>query len=171
MTRILILLVMTVVASVRPDGVRPGRLAFTNVTVSDLTGGPPKGGVTVLIAGGRIAAVGRNVRAPTPEEDIYRIVVECTRDVASNSNGDVPDSIWGIAARAGIDSVYAISLSLQSPPYTTGDFDGDGVSDAAVLVEHRITASSESRSFIAARNGSRFWPPDLAPPVRTTSVT
>lgn len=64
MTRILILLVMTVVASVRPEGVRPGRLAFTNVTVIDLTGGRPKEGVTVLIADGRIAAVGRNVRAP-----------------------------------------------------------------------------------------------------------
>jgi len=78
-------------------------------------------------------------RAPTPAEDIYRLVVECARDVASNADADVPDSIWSIAAQAGLDSVYAISMSLQAPPYITGDFDGDGVTDAAVLVERRAT--------------------------------
>jgi hypothetical protein len=30
-------------------------------------------------------------------------------------------------------------MSMQSPPYITGDFDGDGVMDAAVLVERRTT--------------------------------
>jgi hypothetical protein len=78
-------------------------------------------------------------RAPTAADDIYRLVVECARDVASNSDSEVPDSIWSIAAKAGLDSVYAISLSLQAPPYLDGDFDGDRVADAAVLVEHRVT--------------------------------
>jgi hypothetical protein len=78
-------------------------------------------------------------RAPTPAEDIYRIVVECARDVSSNAEADVPDSIWSVAAQAGLDSVYAISMSMQAPPYITGDFDGDGVRDAAVLVERRAT--------------------------------
>jgi hypothetical protein len=78
-------------------------------------------------------------RAPTPAEDIYRIVVECARDVTLNTDANVPDSIWSIAAQAGLDSLYAISMSMQSPPYITGDFDGDGVMDAAVLVERRTT--------------------------------
>lgn len=78
-------------------------------------------------------------RAPTPAEDTYRIVIECARDVASNADGEVPDTIWSVATRAGLDSVYAISMSLQAPPYITGDFDGDGVTDAAVLVERRAT--------------------------------
>jgi hypothetical protein len=78
-------------------------------------------------------------RAPTPEEDIYRIVIECARDVPPNSEADVPDSIWSVAAAEGIDSVYAISASMQYPPYITGDFDGDRVQDAAVLVEQRAT--------------------------------
>jgi hypothetical protein len=78
-------------------------------------------------------------RAPTAAEDIYRLVIECARDVVSNTDADVPDSIWSVAANAGLDSVYAISLSMRIPPYIDGDFDGDGVSDAAVLVEHRMT--------------------------------
>jgi hypothetical protein len=78
-------------------------------------------------------------RAPTLAEDIYRIVVECARDIASNRDVNVPDSIWSIAGQAGLDSLYAISMSMQSPPYITGDFDGDGVMDAAVLVERRTT--------------------------------
>lgn len=78
-------------------------------------------------------------RAPTPAEDIYQIVVECARDVSLNRDAAVPDSIWSIAEQAGLDSVYAISMSMQSPPYITGDFDGDGLTDAAVLVERRST--------------------------------
>lgn len=78
-------------------------------------------------------------RAPTPAEEAYLIVVECARDVPSNVDADVPDSIWSVAAKAGLDSVYAISMSMQYPPYITGDFDGDGVRDAAVLVERRAT--------------------------------
>src|SRR3954465_3251394 len=73
---------------------------------------------------------------PTEEENRFETIVECARDVASNKDAGVPDSIWSIASAAGLDSVYAISLRLQSPPYLDGDFDGDGVSDAAVLVEH-----------------------------------
>jgi hypothetical protein len=78
-------------------------------------------------------------RAQTPAEDIYRIVVECARDIASNRDANVPDSIWSIAEHAGLDSLYAVSMSMQSPPYITGDFDGDGLTDAAVLVERRTT--------------------------------
>jgi hypothetical protein len=73
------------------------------------------------------------------EENRYQAIVECARDVASNVDAGVPDSIWRIASAAGLDSIYAVSLTLQSPPYLEGDFDGDGVSDAAVLVEHRAT--------------------------------
>jgi hypothetical protein len=78
-------------------------------------------------------------RPPTAEENRFDAIVECARDVASNQDTGVPDSLWRIASSAGLDSVYAISLSLQSPPYLSGDFDGDGVSDAAVLIEHRAT--------------------------------
>jgi hypothetical protein len=65
--------------------------------------------------------------------------VECAREVASNRDASVPDSIWSVAAQAGLDSVYAISMSMQSPPYITGDLDGDGVREAAVMVEQRAT--------------------------------
>jgi hypothetical protein len=78
-------------------------------------------------------------RPPTEEENHFDAIVECARDVASNQDTGVPDSIWRIASSAGLDSVYAISLHLQYPPYLSGDFDGDGVSDAAVLIEHRAT--------------------------------
>src|SRR5256885_2492378 len=71
--------------------------------------------------------------AVTPEQKVYQIIVECAREFASNEEANVPDSIWRIASNAGIDSGYAISVSLQSPPYISGDFDGDGNSDAAVL--------------------------------------
>ena len=108
-------------------------------------------------------------RAPTPEEDIYGLVVECARDVASSSDADVPDSIWGIAAKAGIDSAYAISMSMQAPPYVTADFDGDKVPDAAVLVENRATGKlgvaivhrgTRNVSILAAGSGSA-GPDDL----------
>jgi hypothetical protein len=79
---------------------------------------------------------------PTEADNRYRAVVECARDVASNKDAGVPDSIWRIASAAGLDSVYAISLRLQYPPYLGGDFDGDGVSDAAVLVENRKTGKT-----------------------------
>lgn len=108
-------------------------------------------------------------RAPTEAEDTYQIVVECARDIASNSDANVPDSIWGIAAQAGLDSLYAISMSMQSPPYITGDFDGDRVPDAAVLVEHRATGKlgvaivlrgTRKVSILAAGSGSA-GPDDL----------
>jgi hypothetical protein len=79
----------------------------------------------------------------SPEEDAgYEAIIECARDVASNQDAGVPDSVWQIASRAGLDSVYAISLRLQYPPYLQGEFDGDGVGDAAVLVEHRATGKT-----------------------------
>jgi len=78
-------------------------------------------------------------RPPTEAENRFDVIVECARDIASNQDTGVPDSIWRIASSAGLDSVYAISLHLQSPPYLSGDFDGDGVDDAAVLIEHRAT--------------------------------
>ena len=76
---------------------------------------------------------------PTEADNRFETLVECARDVASNQDAGVPDSIWGIASAAGLDSLYAISATLQYPPYLDGDFDGDGVRDAAVLVEHRAT--------------------------------
>jgi hypothetical protein len=77
--------------------------------------------------------------APTPEEDQFDVVIECVHDMVLNSDAAVPDSIWRIAAAAGLDSTYAISFRIQSPPYVQGDFDGDGSRDAAVLVEQRMT--------------------------------
>lgn len=77
--------------------------------------------------------------ARADENQTYEAIIECARDIASNKDAGVPDSIWSIASSAGLDSIYAISLSMQSPPYLDGDFDGDGVMDAAVLVEHRST--------------------------------
>ena len=73
------------------------------------------------------------------EDDSYQIFVECARDVAPNNDGEVPDSIWSIASGAGLDSLYAISLALRAPPYEEVDFDGDGLKEAAVLVENRST--------------------------------
>ena len=78
-------------------------------------------------------------RPPTAEEDRYDLIVECVHDVPSNEDGGVPDSIWSPARAAGLDSAYAISFRVQSPAYFTGDFDGDGSPDAAVLVEERST--------------------------------
>lgn len=81
--------------------------------------------------------------APATEaENRFETTVECSRDVASNQDAGVPDSIWRIASAAGLDSVYAIAVWLESPPYLDGDFDGDGVRDGAVLVENRATGKS-----------------------------
>jgi hypothetical protein len=83
---------------------------------------------------------GDTMPAPATEADNrFETLVECARDVSSNQDAGVPDSIWRIASDAGLDSVYAISLRMQYPPYLDGDFDGDDVKDAAVLVEHRAT--------------------------------
>lgn len=91
---------------------------------------------------------------PSTETDNgYQAIVECFRDVPSNKDAGVPDSIWHIASAAGLDSVYAISLRLQYPPYLDGDFDGDGVSDAAVLIEHR--ASGKMGVAIVRRGSGR----------------
>lgn len=78
-------------------------------------------------------------RPPTPEEDRFDVIIECVHDVPSNADAGVPDSIWKTAASAGLDSLYAIAVRVQYPPYIDGDFDGDGVPDAAVLVEQRET--------------------------------
>lgn len=78
-------------------------------------------------------------RPLTEEENGFDAIVECAQDVSSNQETGVPDSIWHIASSAGLDSVYAISLYLQYPPYLDGDFDGDGVSDGAVLIENRAS--------------------------------
>jgi hypothetical protein len=78
-------------------------------------------------------------RAASPDDNEVDTIVECARDVASNADAGVPDSLWRIATAQGIDSVYAIDVRLQYPPYQDGDFDGDGVADAAVLVTQRAT--------------------------------
>lgn len=51
-------------------------------------------------------------------------IVECVRDVPSNADAGVPDSLWQLAVAQGIDSLYAIDVRLQYPPYLEGDFDG-----------------------------------------------
>jgi hypothetical protein len=89
--------------------------------------------------GGDESEIDSAPRAPTEEENRFDAFVECTRDAPSNLETGVPDSIWRIASSAGLDSVYAISFHLQSPPYLDGDFDGDGVSDGAVLIENRAS--------------------------------
>lgn len=73
----------------------------------------------------------------TPEENRYDVIVECVHDVRSNEDASVPDSIWATARAAGLDSLYAIAVRVQDPPYVDGDLDGDGSPDAAVLVEQR----------------------------------
>jgi hypothetical protein len=78
-------------------------------------------------------------RAASADENGSDVIVECARDVASNVDAGVPDSIWKVAAAGGLDSLYAIAVRLQYPPYLRGDFDGDGVTDAAVLIEQRST--------------------------------
>jgi hypothetical protein len=88
----------------------------------------------------------------TESENSYQAIVECSRDPASNQDAGVPDSIWQTASAAGLDSVYAISLRLQYPPYLDGDFDGDGISDAAVLLEHR---TSGKQGVAIVQRGSR----------------
>jgi hypothetical protein len=81
--------------------------------------------------------------APATEADnTFRTIVECARDVASNQDAGVPDSIWRVPSKAGLDSLFAISVTIQSPPYLDGDFDGDGVTDGAVLVENRKTGKT-----------------------------
>ena len=91
-------------------------------------------------------------RPRTEEENRFQAIVECARDIASNQDAGVPDSMWNIASSAGLDSVYAISVRMQYPPYLDGDFDGDGVPDAAVLVEHR---ASGKMGILILRGGPR----------------
>lgn len=71
--------------------------------------------------------------------DSTDVIVECAHDVSSNGDRSVPDSLWRIARERGLDSLYAIDFRVQYPPYLDGDFDGDGVADAAVLVTRRST--------------------------------
>jgi hypothetical protein len=78
-------------------------------------------------------------KTPAPADDVFQLVVECARDVPTRDPFWVPDSVWSLAAAAGLDSVYTISVSIALPPYVSGDFDGDGIADAAVLVENRLT--------------------------------
>ncbi|MDQ6634661.1 MAG: hypothetical protein M3Z10_07870 [Gemmatimonadota bacterium] len=80
--------------------------------------------------------------ARTKPDPSFQVIVECARDVTRNANRDVPDSIWSIASQAGLDSIYAFSFRFHSPPYEVGDFDGDGVVDAAVLIEHRASGKA-----------------------------
>jgi hypothetical protein len=75
----------------------------------------------------------------TPPDSSVTVTVECARDIADNADAGVPDSLWEVARAAGVDSLYAIDMRLQYPPYLDGDFDGDGVADAAVLVQERAT--------------------------------
>ncbi len=91
-------------------------------------------------------------RPRTEEENRFEAIVECARDIASNQDAGVPDSMWRIASSVGLDSVYAISVRMQYPPYLDGDFDGDGVGDAAVLVEHR---ASGKMGILILRGGPR----------------
>ena len=68
----------------------------------------------------------------------YRATIECSRDVVVNdSTTGVPDAIWSIARRAGLDSIYAIAHNSFND--IGGDFDGDKVRDAAVFVENRVS--------------------------------
>jgi hypothetical protein len=109
-------------------------------------------------------------RPPTEEENRFDAIVECARDVTSNQDTGVPDSLWRIGSSAGLDSVYAISLHLQAPPYLSGDFDGDGVGDAAVLIEHRATGKvgiavvhgGTRRVTILGAGGTADGPDDLS---------
>jgi hypothetical protein len=78
-------------------------------------------------------------RTVTVVDDTVLTIAECARDVASNEGAGVPDSVWRIATAHGVDSLYAIDERLQYPPYQDGDFDGDGIADAAVLVSERTT--------------------------------
>jgi imidazolonepropionase-like amidohydrolase len=43
-------------------------LAFTNVTVIDVTGAPSKSGMTVIVTGNRIAAIGKTGKVPVPRD-------------------------------------------------------------------------------------------------------
>jgi hypothetical protein len=95
--------------------------------------------VLCLLAGRWEGGDDEDTSSTKTPNDSYDAIIECARDIASNKDAGVPDSIWSIASRAGFDSIYAISQSMQYPPYLEGDFDGDRVEDAAVLVEHRST--------------------------------
>jgi len=46
----------------------PGSLAFTHVTVIDMTGAPPKSDMTVVVTGNRIAAVGQTGKIRIPKD-------------------------------------------------------------------------------------------------------
>lgn len=50
-------------------------LALTNITVIDMTGAPPKPGMTVLLVKGRIAAISRNSKIKMPKNTR---VIDCT---------------------------------------------------------------------------------------------
>lgn len=57
---LLLLIAFAAHASAQNSPAAQGRpVAFTNVTVIDMTGAPPRAGMTVVVAGGRIAALGR----------------------------------------------------------------------------------------------------------------
>src|SRR3954469_19190081 len=62
---LVMLFVVAFLAGIRPlQAQAPPSVLIRNGTVIDGMGGPPLAGTDVLIENGRIAAVGRNVRAP-----------------------------------------------------------------------------------------------------------
>jgi imidazolonepropionase-like amidohydrolase len=52
----------------QPAARPPKDLAFTNITIIDMTGAPPKKGMTVVISGNRIVWIGRTSRANRPKD-------------------------------------------------------------------------------------------------------
>ena len=63
------LLLLSVLMSGRPDApTRPKQLALIHVTVIDATGAPPQPGMTVIITGDRITALGKTGKVRLPEK-------------------------------------------------------------------------------------------------------
>ena len=66
MKNLLVLLPLLLFLYPPTQQIRTGALAFTHVTVIDMTGAPPRAEMTVVITGNRITAIGRagQVRVP-----------------------------------------------------------------------------------------------------------
>ena len=62
----LILILPARLTAQRSDKPRPTSLAFTHVTVIDMTGSPPKPDMTVVLSGNRITSLGRTGRVRLP---------------------------------------------------------------------------------------------------------
>ena len=104
------MLLPVVLHAQQPQGGQPKPLAFTHVTVIDVTGGPSKSDMTVTVAGNRIMAIGKTGKVRVPPE----------AQVIDASGRFLIPGLWDMHAHALLDSTYVWVFPLLVANGVTG---------------------------------------------------